>query len=325
MPAFCPVPLTLSSCVVSGGEVLREPKSREFLSSSESESEDERVRARSSVLVKKTSKRSRSASVSGVKMSEKSRLEGTAQGGSVDEGREARSSASVTKTSRKSFGEGQFDNCLFGILLIILAIGGTDSVGSRSYVLAMDKKEGVPIAPVEPVSRYASRVLKEKGVYNLYSKFLGHKFDAKLRTKGLISLSRSIMCGSHKSWRHDLFLLDKSCREEFGSSRSSTRLDREAGLSHFSSGFYDKLVKIIFEKHFESNMVTSDCRLRGLGKAFQHVYCEAVLFPELVIEAYTDVLVSQYLAKVVFFKLTSVDQDKCLEANFRSVMDSCKT
>ena len=39
------------------GKVSDEPKSREFLSSSESESEDERERARSSVLVKKVSKR----------------------------------------------------------------------------------------------------------------------------------------------------------------------------------------------------------------------------------------------------------------------------
>ena len=192
---------------------------------------------------------------------------------------------------------------LFGDLLVILAIGGEDSVILHSYVPTMDKKRGVPVAPIVPVSHHAIKVLKEKGVHSLYRKFLGHKFDAKLRTKGSISLSRSIMSGSHNSWRHDLFLSDKSCREEFGSSCSSTRLDRQAGLSHFSSGFYDKLVKIIFEKHFESNMATSDGRLRRMGKGFQYVYCQAVLFPELCIEAYADVLVSHYLAKVVFFSL----------------------
>ena len=216
-------------------------------------------------------------------------------------------------------------------------------MSSSSSVLAMDRKERVSVDKkekmdkkervsvdkkerviVEPVSHYASKVLKERGVNSLYSRFLSQKVDAKFRTKNLISLSCSIMRGSQKSWRHELFLSDKSCREEFGSSYSNTRLDREAGMSHFSSGFYDKLVKIIFEKHFESNMVASDPRLRRFGKAFQQAYCQAVLFPELVIEVYTDVLVSQCLAKVVFFKLTSVDQDKCLEANFRSVMDSCK-
>ena len=54
----------LLSCVpyifivfILDGKVSEEPKSREFLSSSESESEDERERARPSVLVKKASKR----------------------------------------------------------------------------------------------------------------------------------------------------------------------------------------------------------------------------------------------------------------------------
>ena len=230
----------------------------------------------------------------------------------------------MQRVKEVSFGEGQFDIYLFGELPIILAIGGTDSVSSHSYVPTTDKKQGVPVAPVVPVSHYASKVLREKGVSSLYRKFLGHKFDGKLRTKGSISLSHSIMSGSHHSWRHDLFLSDKSCREEFGSSGSSSRLDKQAGSSHFSSAFYDRLVKIIFEKHFESNMATADVRLRRLGRGFQYAYCQAVLFPELCIEAYADVLVSHYLAKVVFFKLTSVDQDKCLEANFRLVMESCK-
>ena len=213
---------------------------------------------------------------------------------------------------------------MFGDLLVILAIGGEDSVILHSYVPTMDKKQGVPVAPIVPVSHHAIKVLKEKGVGNLYRKFLGHKFDAKLRAKGLLTVSRSIMSGTHKSWRHDLFVSDKSCREGFGSSCSDTKLDRMAGLSHFSSLFYGKLIKIIFEKHFESNVATSDGGLRRMGKGFQWAYCQAVLFPELCIEAYSDVLSSQYLAKLVFSKLTSVDQDKCLEANFRSVMESCK-
>ena len=94
MLAFCPVPLTLSSCVVSGGVVLREPKSREYLSSSDDESDEERVSAR---------KRSRSASVS---KKIRSRSASVSKKIRPDVGRDARSSALVAKTSRKGFGEG---------------------------------------------------------------------------------------------------------------------------------------------------------------------------------------------------------------------------
>ena len=95
---FCPVPLTLSSCVVSGGEVLREPKSRGFLSSSESESDEERVSARSSVSAMRASKRSRSASVSAMRTSKKIRPEG----GSADKMGELGFSALVTETPKRT-------------------------------------------------------------------------------------------------------------------------------------------------------------------------------------------------------------------------------
>ena len=98
MLAFCPVPLTLSSCVVSGGEVLREPNSRGFLSSSESESDEERVSARSSVSAMKASKRSRPASVSAMRTSKKIRPEG----GSADEMGELGFSALVTETPKRA-------------------------------------------------------------------------------------------------------------------------------------------------------------------------------------------------------------------------------
>ena len=108
MLAFCPVPLTLSSCVVSGGAVLREAKSREHLSSSDDESDEGRVSAR---------KRSRSASVS---KKIRSRSASVSKKIRSDAGKDARSSASGTKTSRISFSEGQFDNCLFDRLIVIL-------------------------------------------------------------------------------------------------------------------------------------------------------------------------------------------------------------
>ena len=70
------------------------------LESAQSGTEKDRVGARSSVPMKKP-KRSRSASVSAVRTSKKSRSEGTAQGGSVDERREPKFSASVPETSKK--------------------------------------------------------------------------------------------------------------------------------------------------------------------------------------------------------------------------------
>ena len=44
MPAFCPVSPTFSSCVVSGGKMSKEPKSKEFVSSDSEEEEMEHRR-----------------------------------------------------------------------------------------------------------------------------------------------------------------------------------------------------------------------------------------------------------------------------------------
>ena len=232
------------------------------------------------------------------------------------------SRSSVPGGMAVSFGAGQFEIYVFGELSVIL--GGTDSISSHSYVPTMDKKQGVPVAPVVPVSYLANKVLSENGVSSLYRKFIGLKLEVRLRTKGSISFSRSIMNGSRQSWRHDKFLSDKSCREEFGSSDVSSRLSRQAGLGHLSSVFYDRVIKIIVEKHFEGNMATADVRLRRLGRGFVYVYCQAVLFPELCAETYAEVLGSYYLAEAVFTKLTRVDKDKGLEAKFRLAMETCK-
>ena len=94
MLASCPVLLTLSLCVVSGGGVLRKPRSRGSSSDSESGSDEERVSAR---------KRSRLASVSKKK---RSRSASVSKEIRPDVGRDAKTSALEVKTSRKGFGEG---------------------------------------------------------------------------------------------------------------------------------------------------------------------------------------------------------------------------
>ena len=117
---------------------------------------------------------------------------------------------------------------------------------------------------------------------------------------------------------------DKASREEFGSTNSDSRLSKRGGLGHLSSSSFDRIMKILVERHYEGNLETADIRLKGFGRAFIYAYCQAVLFPELCIDAYSDALGSFYLGEQAFIKLKRVDKDKGLAASFKSVMESCK-
>ena len=222
-----------------------------------------------------------------------------------------------------SFAAGWLKTFAHSFFSIICYIGGTDSVSSHSHVPTADKTRDIPVAPIVPVSQKAIEVLNENGASSLYRKFSGLKLEVRLRTKGSIAVSRLIMNGCRRSWRHKKFLTDKAWREEFGSSEAGSG-SCKAGLGHFSSVYYDRIIKIIVERHFEGNVAMADDGLRRLGRAFVYIYCQAVLFPELCQAAYADVLGSYYLAEVVFTRLTMVDKDKDLEAKFIVAMEACR-
>ena len=190
-------------------------------------------------------------------------------------------------------------------------------------MLTADKKKVIPVAPIAPVSQEAIEVLERNGAPILYCKFSGLKLEVRLRTKGLIGVSRLIMNGCRSSWRHRRFLKDKAWRDEFGSSEAGSE-SCKAGLGHFSSVYYDRIIRIIVERHFEGNVAMADDGLKRLGRAFVYIYCQAVLFPELCLTIYAEVLGSYYLAEVVFTRLTMVDKDKDLEAKFIAAMEACR-
>ena len=93
---FCSVLLTLSSCVVSGGGVLRKPRSRGSSSDSES-SDEERVSAR---------KRSRSASVSRVSARERSRSASVSLVTEIPKGAVSRDIARGSEIGRERIAKG---------------------------------------------------------------------------------------------------------------------------------------------------------------------------------------------------------------------------